>query len=226
MGSPFLKNERAQPLPALTETNTRLERAGQGPREHRAQDADHRAAIEALRTGMAALDARVAALRETLRAQEEKALPAANKRDVIDAAMARMQDTATAAKSPRRIGSRPEQAAADRLSRGARAQAEDAKERCRRHRGESTLRAGALRDAEAVDRRQHQGRLKAQAGQPPPPAGGRRRSPAESRPRKIRRHPSIHILEDLERNMDGYQQSVKSVMQAARSGPSAGRHRP
>ncbi len=35
----------------------------------------------------------------------------------------------------------------------------------------------------------------------------------------------IHILEDLERNMDGYQQSVKAVMRAG-GRPAAGHHRP
>lgn len=36
----------------------------------------------------------------------------------------------------------------------------------------------------------------------------------------------IHILEDLERNMDGYQQSVKAVMRAAGGRAAAGHHRP
>ena len=60
---------------------------------------------------MAGLDARVAELREALRALREKAAASGERRDVIDAAMARLQDTATAA----RVSAASAQSAGGRL---------------------------------------------------------------------------------------------------------------
>ena len=53
-----LKNESEHSRFRIDEANTELQRAGQGRESIEREAADHRAAIEALRTGMAALDAR------------------------------------------------------------------------------------------------------------------------------------------------------------------------
>ena len=92
-----LKNESDSRF-RIDEAASELERAGQGRESIEREAADHRAAIETLKSGMAGLDARVAELREALRALEEKAAASGERRDVIDAAMARLQDTATAAR--------------------------------------------------------------------------------------------------------------------------------
>ena len=63
-----LKNESEHSRFRIDEANTELQRAGQGRESIEREAADHRAAIKALRTGMAALDARVAELREALQA--------------------------------------------------------------------------------------------------------------------------------------------------------------
>lgn len=93
-----LKNESEHSRFRIDEAASELERAGQGRESIEREAADHRAAIETLKSGMAGLDARVAELREALRALEEKAAASGERRDVIDAAMARLQDTATAAR--------------------------------------------------------------------------------------------------------------------------------
>ena len=67
-----LKNESEHSRFRIDEANTELERAGQGQESIDREAAEHRTAIAALRDGMAALDARVAELREALHALEEK----------------------------------------------------------------------------------------------------------------------------------------------------------
>ena len=214
-----LKNESEHSRFRIDEANTELERAGQGRESIDREAADHRAAIEALRTGMAALDARVAALREALHALEEKAAASGERRDVIDAAMARLQDTATAAKVRAASAQSAGQAAADRLTE-ARAQAEALQNAAAATEEERRRAERRFKDAEEavtrsdnikaglklkLDSRRRQQADAAEALQ----KADREKSAAAQR---------IHILEDLERNMDGYQQSVKSVMRAAGAG--------
>ena len=110
-----LKNESEHSRFRIDEANTELQRAGQGRESIEREAADHRAAIETLKSGMAGLDARVAELREALRALEEKAAASGERRDVIDAAMARLQDTATAAKVRAASAQSAKEAAAQRL---------------------------------------------------------------------------------------------------------------
>ena len=222
-----LKNESEHSRFRIDEANTELERAGQGRESIDREAADHRAAIEALRTGMAVLDARVAALREALHALEEKAAASGERRDVIDAAMARLQDTATAAKVRAASAQSAGQAAADRLTE-ARAQAEALQNAAAATEEERRRAERRFKDAEEavtrsdnikaglklkLDSRRRQQADAAEALQ----KADREKSAAAQR---------IHILEDLERNMDGYQQSVKSVMRAGRLrgviGPVAG----
>ena len=214
-----LKNESEHSRFRIDEANTELERAGQGRESIEREAADHRAAIEALRTGMAALDARVAELREALHALEEKAAASGERRDVIDAAMARLQDTATAAKVRAASAQSAGQAAADRLTE-ARAQAEALQNAAAATEEERRRAERRFKDAEeAVTRNDNiKAGLKLKLD-------SRRRQQADAAEalQKADREKSaaaqrIHILEDLERNMDGYQQSVKSVMRAAGAG--------
>ena len=241
-----LKNESEHSRFRIDEANTELERAGQGRESIDREAADHRAAIEALRTGMAVLDARVAALREALHALEEKAAASGERRDVIDAAMARLQDTATAAKVRAASAQSAKEAAAQRLDEAKQqavelensaAAAEEEKRRADRL-TEARAQAEALQNAAAAteeERRRAERRFKdaeeAVTRSDNIKAGlklkldSRRRQQADAAEalQKADREKSaaaqrIHILEDLERNMDGYQQSVKSVMRAAGAG--------
>ena len=207
-----LKNESEHSRFRIDEANTELQRAGQGRESIEREAADHRAAIEALRTGMAAL-------REELHALEEKAAASGERRDVIDAAMARLQDTATAAKVRAASAQSAGQAAADRLTE-ARAQAEALQNAAAATEEERRRAERRFKDAEeAVTRNDNiKAGLKLKLD-------SRRRQQADAAEalQKADREKSaaaqrIHILEDLERNMDGYQQSVKSVMRAAGAG--------
>ena len=211
-----LKNESEHSRFRIDEATGELERAGQGRQSIETEAAGHKAAIEKLHGEVAALDARVAELRAELRALEEKAAASGQRRDVIDAAIARLQDTATAAKVRAASAQSAKEAAAQRLDEAKQqavelensaAAAEDEKRRAERR----------LKDAEeAVTRNDNiKAGLKLKLE-------SRRRQQAEAadalqKADKERSNTSqrIHILEDLERNMDGYQQSVKAVMRAA-----------
>ena len=211
-----LKNESEHSRFRIDEATGELERAGQGRQSIETEAAGHKAAIEKLHGEVAALDARVEELRAELRALEEKAAASGQRRDVIDAAIARLQDTATAAKVRAASAQSAKEAAAQRLDEAKRqavelensaAAAEEEKRRAERR----------LKDAEeAVTRNDNiKAGLKLKLE-------SRRRQQAEAadalqKADKERSNTSqrIHILEDLERNMDGYQQSVKAVMRAA-----------
>ena len=211
-----LKNESEHSRFRIDEATGELERAGQGRQSIETEAAGHKAAIEKLHGEVAALDARVAELRAELRALEEKAAASGQRRDVIDAAIARLQDTATAAKVRAASAQSAKEAAAQRLDEAKRqavelensaAAAEEEKRRAERR----------LKDSEeAVTRNDNiKAGLKLKLE-------SRRRQQAEAadalqKADKERSNTSqrIHILEDLERNMDGYQQSVKAVMRAA-----------
>ena len=211
-----LKNESEHSRFRIDEATGELERAGQGRQSIETEAAGHKAAIEKLHGEVAALDARVAELRTELRALEEKAAASGQRRDVIDAAIARLQDTATAAKVRAASAQSAKEAAAQRLDEAKQqavelenstAAAEEEKRRAERR----------LKDAEeAVTRNDNiKAGLKLKLE-------SRRRQQAEAadalqKADKERSNTSqrIHILEDLERNMDGYQQSVKAVMRAA-----------
>ena len=211
-----LKNESEHSRFRIDEATGELERAGQGRQSIETEAAGHKAAIEKLHGEVAALDTRVTELRAELRALEEKAAASGQRRDVIDAAIARLQDTATAAKVRAASAQSAKEAAAQRLDEAKQqavelenssAAAEEEKRRAERR----------LKDAEeAVTRNDNiKAGLKLKLE-------SRRRQQAEAadalqKADKERSNTSqrIHILEDLERNMDGYQQSVKAVMRAA-----------
>ena len=211
-----LKNESEHSRFRIDEATAELERAGQGQQSIQREVEEHRTAIEKLRAGLAELDARIAQLRESLRALEEKAAASGQRRDVIDAAMARLQDTATTAKV--RIAAAQTAAdAADARRTKAEHQVQEARTSAANAEEEKAKAARRLQEAEeAVTRNDNiKAGLKLKLE-------SRRRQQAEAADalQKADRERSnaaqrIHILEDLERNMDGYQQSVKSVMRAA-----------
>ena len=211
-----LKNESEHSRFRIDEATGELERAGQGRQSIETEAAGHKAAIEKLHGEVAALDARVAELRAELRALEEKAAASGQRRDVIDAAIARLQDTATAAKVRAASAQSAKEAAAQRLDE-AKQQAVELENSATAAEEEKRRAERRLKDAEeAVTRNDNiKAGLKLKLE-------SRRRQQAEAadalqKADKERSNTSqrIHILEDLERNMDGYQQSVKAVMRAA-----------
>ena len=211
-----LKNESEHSRFRIDEATGELERAGQGRQSIETEAAGHKAAIEKLHGEVAALDARVAELRAELRALEEKAAASGQRRDVIDAAIARLQDTATAAKVRAASAQSAKEAAAPRLDE-AKQQAVELENSAAAAEEEKRRAERRLKDAEeAVTRNDNiKAGLKLKLE-------SRRRQQAEAadalqKADKERSNTSqrIHILEDLERNMDGYQQSVKAVMRAA-----------
>ena len=211
-----LKNESEHSRFRIDEATGELERAGQGRQSIETEAAGHKAAIEKLHGEVAALDARVAELRAELRALEEKAAASGQRRDVIDAAIARLQDTATAAKVHAASAQSAKEAAAQRLDE-AKQQAVEQENSAAAAEEEKRRAERRLKDAEeAVTRNDNiKAGLKLKLE-------SRRRQQAEAadalqKADKERSNTSqrIHILEDLERNMDGYQQSVKAVMRAA-----------
>ena len=211
-----LKNESEHSRFRIDEATGELERAGHGRQSIETEAAGHKAAIEKLHGEVAALDARVAELRAELRALEEKAAASGQRRDVIDAAIARLQDTATAAKVRAASAQSAKEAAAQRLDE-AKQQAVELENSAAAAEEEKRRAERRLKDAEeAVTRNDNiKAGLKLKLE-------SRRRQQAEAadalqKADKERSNTSqrIHILEDLERNMDGYQQSVKAVMRAA-----------
>ena len=211
-----LKNESEHSRFRIDEATGELERAGQGRQSIETEAAGHKAAIEKLHGEVAALDACVAELRAELRALEEKAAASGQRRDVIDAAIARLQDTATAAKVRAASAQSAKEAAAQRLDEAKQqavelensaAAAEEGKRRAERR----------LKDAEeAVTRNDNikaglKLKLESRRSQQAEAADALQKADKERSNTSQR----IHILEDLERNMDGYQQSVKAVMRAA-----------
>ena len=211
-----LKNESEHSRFRIDEATGELKRAGQGRQSIETEAAGHKAAIEKLHGEVAALDARVAELRAELRALEEKAAASGQRRDVIDAAIARLQDTATAAKVRAASAQSAKEAAAQRLDE-AKQQAVELENSAAAAEEEKRRAERRLKDAEeAVTRNDNiKAGLKLKLE-------SRRRQQAEAadalqKADKERSNTSqrIHILEDLERNMDGYQQSVKAVMRAA-----------
>lgn len=98
-----LKNESEHSRFRIDDATSELERAGQGRESIEREAADHRAAIETLKSGMAGWTPAWPSCARPCVPLRKRPLPAASAGDVIDAAMARLQDTATAARvAPRR----------------------------------------------------------------------------------------------------------------------------
>ena len=211
-----LKNESVHERFRIDEAHAELERAGQGRQSIEQESAAHRTAIEALRQNLAELDERLAALRASLQQLEEKAAASGRRRDAVDAAMARLQDAATTAKVRAAAARTAADAAEARRAEAAR-QAQQAQQNAAAADADQRAAADALQKAEdAVTRNENikkgltlklesRRRLHEEAADALQKADRERSSTAQR----------IHILEDLERNLDGYQQSVKTVMRAA-----------
>ena len=211
-----LKNESEHERFRIDEAHAELERAGQGRQSIEQESAAHRTAIEALRQNLAELDERLAALRASLQQLEEKAAASGQRRDAVDAAMARLQDAATTAKV-RAAAARTAADAAETRRGEAERQARQAQQNAAAAEADQRAAADALQKAEdAVTRNENikkgltlklesRRRLHEEAADALQKADRERSSTAQR----------IHILEDLERNLDGYQQSVKTVMRAA-----------
>ena len=211
-----LKNESEHSRFRIDEASAELQRAGQGRQAIEQETAAHRAAIDTLHAAMDELDKGVAALRDELHALEEKALQSGQRRDVVDAAMARLQDAATAAKVKAAAAQSAGTAAAERLT-DAQTRRKELDAEMAQTEEQKARAARRVKDAEeAVTRNDNiKAGLKLKLD-------SRRRQQAEAaealqKADKERSNAAqrIHILEDLERNMDGYQQSVKAVMRAA-----------
>ena len=214
-----LNNENEHSRRQIEEARAELSRAGEGQKGIELETEAHRAAIEKLNARIAQADETAKDLDRQLDALEQQAMQSGQQRDLLNAAILRCQQAATAAQV--------QHATAESAANAAEARLQDA--RAQKQQNESDAETAGRQQAEAADRlkqaeeavtrldnvraglrlkldsRKHQQAGAADALQ----KAERELSAAAQR---------IHILEDLERNLDGYQQSVKTVMRAAGSG--------
>ena len=211
-----LNNESGHARQRIEEAATELKRAGQSRQSIEAEADSHRAAIGDLQQSLAVLEEELLSLRKELDDLEQKALAGGQRQDIVNAAMARLQETATAARVRLAAADTAAAAAAERLSENAR--------QTDGRRAANTALANQKEDAahkaeeaeEAVTRADNIKaglKLKLESRQ-------RQNDEAEKALQSIEKERSsvsqrIHILEELERSMDGYQQSVRAVMRAA-----------
>ena len=211
-----LHNENDHEQQRIEQAKQELDRTGEGRQTLEEETARHRAEVEALRARLDAAAREVEALRGKLAELERRAAESGERREALAAALARWQDTATAAKVAQAAAESALQADAERMEqtreREVRLQTET--EATAQQKQQAARR---LREAEdAVTRNDNiktglklklESRRKQQAEAADALARiEKERSGAAQR---------IHILEELERNLDGYQQSVKTVMKAA-----------
>ena len=214
-----LNNENEHSRRQIEEARAELSRAGEGQKGIELEAEAHRAAIEKLNARIARADETAKDLDRQLDALEQQAMQSGQQRDLLNAAILRCQQAATAAQV--------QHATAESAANAAEARLQDA--RAQNQQNESDAETAGRQQAEAADRLQQAEeavtrldnvraglRLKLDS---------RKRQQAEAADalQKAERELSaaaqrIHILEDLERNLDGYQQSVKTVMRAAGSG--------
>ena len=211
-----LNNESDHARQRIEEAATELKRAGQSRQSIEAEADGHRAAIADLQQTLGALEEELSSLRRELDDLEQKALAGGQRQDIVNAAMARLQETATAARVRLAAADTAAAAAAERLAENAR--------QTDGRRAANTALANQKEDAarkaeeaeEAVTRADNIKaglKLKLESRQ-------RQNDEAEKALQSIEKERSsvsqrIHILEELERSMDGYQQSVRAVMRAA-----------
>ena len=214
-----LNNENEHSRRQIEEARAELSRAGEGQKGIELEAEAHRAAIEKLNARIAQADETAKDLDRQLDALEQQAMQSGQQRDLLNAAILRCQQAATAAQV--------QHATAESAANAAGARLQDA--RAQKQQNESDAETAGRQQAEAADRLKQAEeavtrldnvraglRLKLDS---------RKRQQAEAADalQKAERELSaaaqrIHILEDLERNLDGYQQSVKTVMRAAGSG--------
>ena len=214
-----LNNENEHSRRQIEEAQAELSRAGEGQKGIELEAEAHRAAIEKLNARIAQADETAKDLDRQLDELEQQAMQSGQQRDLLNAAILRCQQAATAAQV--------QHATAESAANAAEARLQDA--RAQKQQNESDAETAGRQQAEAADRLKQAEeavtrldnvraglRLKLDS---------RKRQQAEAADalQKAERELSaatqrIHILEDLERNLDGYQQSVKTVMRAAGSG--------
>ncbi len=211
-----LRNENEHARAQIAEAEAEQARAGEGAKGIEAETAEHEAAIQALREAVAKADEQLAGLRGRLNALEQQALQSGQRQDVLNAAIARQQEVATACKV--QAASLESSLSASQTQLDAlRTQAGAAGAAAEKLAAERAAAAEALQKAEEnvtrCDNIKSGLALKLES---------RRRQQAEAAEalQKADRDRSntaqrIRILEDLEKNLDGYQQSVKAVMRAA-----------
>ena len=211
-----LRNENEHARAQIAEAEAERARAGEGAKGIEAETAEHEAAIQALREAVAKADEQLAGLRGRLNALEQQALQSGQRQDVLNAAIARQQEVATACKV--QAASLESSLSASQTQLDAlRTQAGAAGAAAEKLAAERAAAAEALQKAEEnvtrCDNIKSGLALKLES---------RRRQQAEAAEalQKADRDRSntaqrIRILEDLEKNLDGYQQSVKAVMRAA-----------
>ena len=211
-----LRNENEHARAQIAEAEAEQARAGEGAKGIEAETAEHEAAIQTLRAAVAKADEQLAGLRGRLNALEQQALQSGQRQDVLNAAIARQQEVATACKV--QAASLESSLSASQTQLDAlRTQAGAAGAAAEKLAAERAAAAEALQKAEEnvtrCDNIKNGLALKLES---------RRRQQAEAAEalQKADRDRSntaqrIRILEDLEKNLDGYQQSVKAVMRAA-----------
>ena len=211
-----LRNENEHARAQIAEAEAERARAGEGAKGIEAETAEHEAAIQTLRAAVAKADEQLAGLRGRLNALEQQALQSGQRQDVLNAAIARQQEVATACKV--QAASLESSLSASQTQLDAlRTQAGAAGAAAEKLAAERAAAAEALQKAEEnvtrCDNIKNGLALKLES---------RRRQQAEAAEalQKADRDRSntaqrIRILEDLEKNLDGYQQSVKEVMRAA-----------
>ena len=214
-----LGNETEHAQSRITEARNELTRAGAGQEDLRREAEGHRAEQERLRGQIAEIDTALAELRARMTALEQQALKSGERRDVVNAAMARLQESATAMKVREAGAASAAEAARQRLE-AARLQAQAASQAAEKFEAEKKAAEDRLKETqEAVTRNDNiksglRLKLESRKKQQAEAAAALQQADRE-RTGAIQR---IRILEDLERNMDGYQQSVKAVMRAAGGG--------
>ena len=211
-----LRNENEHARAQIAEAEAEQARAGEGAKGIEAETAEHEAAIQTLREAVAKADEQLAGLRGRLGALARQALQSGGRQDVLNAAIARQQEVATACKV--QAASLESSLSASQTQLDAlRTQAGAAGAAAEKLAAERAAAAEALQKAEEnvtrCDNIKSGLALKLES---------RRRQQAEAAEalQKADRDRSntaqrIRILEDLEKNLDGYQQSVKAVMRAA-----------
>ena len=213
-----LENENERSRRQIEDAKAELERSGEGRRGIEQEITSHRAAMEELNAKIAGIDHRTEELQQQLSDLEQQARQSGERRDLINAAIVRHQQAATAAQVQAATAESAANAAEARLT-DARAGKEAAAETARTAEEAKEQAAARLKEAEEavtrLDNIKAGLRLKLDS---------RKKQQAEAADalQKAERELSaatqrVHILQDLERNMDGYQQSVKTVMKAAAS---------
>ena len=211
-----LRNDNEHARRQIMESEAELARADASHEELERQSDAHHAAIEQLRGELQSMEARIDELRGELHALEQQAAQSGERRDIVNAAMARLQETATTMKV-REAGAASAATAAQSRLDSANNQAAAAAGAAEKFEADKIAAAARLKECEETVARNDniKAGLKLKLD-------SRRRQQAEAAEalQKVDRDRSnaaqrIRILEDLERNMDGYQQSVKAVMKAA-----------